>query len=285
MASTINHHREGTGPPLVLLHGVGQSWGTWRPVLCSLTHEFDTIACDTPGFGGSPPLPAGTRPTIGACTEAFRAFFDELELGRPHVAGISMGGAIALELARAGAVSSVCAISPAGFWTDRERRFCQLSLRAVADTPAIARPLIRRLSRTRVGRTVLFAQLFGWPARMPSADAMRALEVAWSAPSFGAALDAFDDYTFGAGEELRGVPVTVAWGVRDHLLIYSRQAPRARALLPWARHAALGAGHIPCFDDPAAVAEVVRRSTCAGARVEPSRVGRPVLGPILAREE
>ena len=261
MPSTINHRREGAGPALVLLHGVGQSWHTWRPVLGSLIDQFDVIACDTPGFGGSPPLPAGTRPTVGACTEAFRGLFDELELDRPHVAGISLGGAIALELARAGAVSSACAISPAGFWTDRERRFCQLSLRLVADTPAIARPLVRRLARTRAGRTVLFAQLFGWPARMPSADAMTALEVAWSAPSFGAALEAFDEYSFGAGEELRGVPVTIAWGVRDHLLIYSRQAPRARALLPWAHHVALGGGHIPCFDDPAAVAEVVGRST------------------------
>jgi pimeloyl-ACP methyl ester carboxylesterase len=259
--STINHRREGAGPPLVLLHGVGQSWHTWQPVLGRLVAEFDVIACDTPGFGDSPPLPAGTRPTITACTEAFRRFFAELKLGRPHVAGISMGAAIALELARTRAISSACAISPAGFWTDRERCFCQLSLRAVADTPAVARPLIRRLSCTRAGRTVLFSQLFGWPARMSSADAMTALEVAWSAPSFGAALDAFDDYTFGAGEELRGVPVTVAWGVRDHLLIYARQAPRARAMLPWARHVPLGAGHIPCFDDPAAVAAVVRSST------------------------
>jgi pimeloyl-ACP methyl ester carboxylesterase len=267
VSSTIHHHREGAGAPLVLLHGVGQSWQTWRPVLPSLAAEFDVLACDTPGFGRSPPLPAPARPTIGACTEAFRRFFAELGLGRPHVAGISMGGAIALELARAGAVASVCAISPAGFWTPRERRFCQLSLRAVADTPAVARPLIRALSRTDAGRTVLYRQLLGWPARMPAADAITALEVAWSAPSFGAALDAFDEYTFGAGEELRGLPVTVAWGVRDHLLIYSRQAPRARAVLPWARHVALGGGHIPCFDDPGAVAEVVRAST----KASPSR--------------
>jgi pimeloyl-ACP methyl ester carboxylesterase len=245
----------------VLLHGVGQSSYTWQPVFAPLAGEFELIACDSPGFGDSPPLPAGARPTIAACTEAFCDLFAELELGRPHVAGISMGGAIALELARAGAVSSACALSPAGFWTDRERRFCQLSLRLVSDTPAVARPAVRMLSRTRAGRTVLFSQLFGWPARMPADAAMTALDVAWSAPSFDAALDAFDEYSFAAGEELRGVPVTIAWGVRDHLLIYGRQAPRARAMLPWARHVTLGAGHIPCFDDPAAVAEVLREST------------------------
>ena len=57
------------------------------------------------------------------------------------------------------------------------------------------------------------------------------------------------------------MPVTVAWGASDHLLPARRQAPRARALLPWARHLTLGAGHVPFFDDPGAVAEVIR--SCA----------------------
>jgi pimeloyl-ACP methyl ester carboxylesterase len=52
--------------------------------------------------------------------------------------------------------------------------------------------------------------------------------------------------------------VTVAWGRYDRLLIYSRQAPRARERLPWARHLTLGTGHVPAFDDPAAVAETIR---------------------------
>ena len=69
---------------------------------------------------------------------------------------------------------------------------------------------------------------------------------------------AFDDYRFSAPQELRGVAVTVAWGVRDRLLPYGRQAPRARTMLPWARHLTLGAGHVPFYDDPAAVAEVIR---------------------------
>ena len=260
MPASINHRREGGGAPLVLLHGIGQSWHIWRPVMPLLASDFDVIACDSPGFGDSPPLPAAV-PTISAYVERFARFFVELGLERPHVAGISMGGGIALELARADAVSSVCALSPVGFWTDRERRFCQLSLRVVAQTPRVIRPAVRTLTRTRLGRTAMFSQLFGWPARIPADDATVALEAAWAAPAFLPALDAFDRYRFVAGEELRAVPVTVAWGIHDRLLPYRRQAPRARAMLPWARHVSLGAGHIPCFDDPAAVAEVVRGST------------------------
>jgi pimeloyl-ACP methyl ester carboxylesterase len=278
MPTTINYHREGEGPPLVLLHGVGHHWQAWRPVIRLLTSEFDVIACDSPGFGASPPLPVGVRPTIGAYLDAFRGLFGELELGRPHVAGNSMGGAIALELARVGAVCSACALSPAGFWTERERRFGQLSLRAFLELPAAIRPAIEALARTRAGRAILFAQLYGWPARTPAEEAVSTLRDAWAAPGFAATLDALAEYAFGAGAELRGVPVTVAWGARDRLLLYARQAPRARAMLPWARHLTLGAGHVPYFDDPAAVAEVIRAST----RLTPSGAGeqRAAAGAI-----
>jgi pimeloyl-ACP methyl ester carboxylesterase len=263
MASTINHHREGAGPPLVLLHGIGHHWQAWRPVIPLLSGQFDVIACDSPGFGASPPLPTGVPPRMDSYVKAFRGFFAELGLDRPHVAGNSMGGAIALELARAGAVSSACALSPAGFWTERELRKSQLSLRTLAQLPAPLRPAIAALAGTQAGRRVLFWQSFGWPTRMPAAEAVATLRDAWAAPAFAGALDAFGEYAFADGEELRGTPVTVAWGARDRLLSYKRQAPRARAMLPWARHLTLGAGHVPFFDDPAAVAEVVGMSTRA----------------------
>jgi pimeloyl-ACP methyl ester carboxylesterase len=105
---------------------------------------------------------------------------------------------------------------------------------------------------------LLFRQTFGWPTRMPAAEAVATLDDSWAAPAFARALVAFADYEFTAGEELRGTPVTVAWGRYDRLLIYSRQAPRARQRLPRARHLTLGAGHVPFFDDPAAVAETIR---------------------------
>jgi pimeloyl-ACP methyl ester carboxylesterase len=255
---SINHHRQGTGPPLVLLHGIGHHWQAWTPVIALLAREFDVIACDSPGFGRSRELAAGVEPTIPAYVEPFARFFSELGLERPHVAGNSMGGAIALELARAGAVRSATAFSPAGFWTPAERRFCQLSLAALAQTPGPLRPAVRALARTRAGRVALFAQTFGWPTRMPADEAVATLTDAWAAPAFSRALAAFDSYQFNAPEETRDVPVTVAWGARDRLLPYARQAPRARALLPWARHLTLGTGHVPYFDDPASVAEVIR---------------------------
>ncbi len=264
--SEINHHREGSGPPLVLLHGIGLRWQINRPVLGLLARDHEVIACDSPGFGRSAPLPAGVEPTIGSYADAFERFFAAQGLARPHVAGNSMGGAIALELARRGSVASATALSPAGFWTPAERRFCQLSLDPLARTPAAARPLLEWLARTSAGRRALFWQTFGRPERIPPEEAVQTMRVAWAAPAFVGALAAFARYAFARGEELRATPVTVAWGIHDRLLVYARQAPRARALLPHARHISLGVGHVPFYDDPPVVAETIRLGARGCAR-------------------
>ncbi len=263
MSSSLNYHREGSGPPLLLLHGIGHHWQAWRPVIERLSGEFDVIACDSPGFGASPPLPSGIEPTITSYADAFEWFMAELGLERPHVAGNSMGGAIGLELARRRAVSSVTALSPAGFWTNAERRLCQLSLGALANIPTPGRPAIEAAARTRAGRGALFSQLFGYPARLPAEEAVSTLRDAWASPAFEGALKAFDYYAFERPEELRNIGVTIAWGVRDRLLFYRTQAPRAKEMLPWGTHVSLGAGHVPFYDDPAAVAATIRARALA----------------------
>jgi pimeloyl-ACP methyl ester carboxylesterase len=267
----INHDRRGEGPPLVLLHGIGLRWQIWEPVIGALARAYDVIACDSPGFGDSPPLASPITPDIASYADAFERFFAESGLDRPHVAGNSMGGAIALELARRRAVASATAISPAGFWTAAERRFCQLSLAPLAQTPATARPALEALARTRAGRLALLWQTFGHPTRVPGEVVVQSLRSAWAAPAFMPALAAFDDYSFDAPGELTGTAVTIAWGNRDRLLPYRTQAPRARALLPHARHVTLGVGHVPFYDDPAAVAETIRVGAGAGVGAPTAR--------------
>jgi pimeloyl-ACP methyl ester carboxylesterase len=262
---TINFHREGSGPPLVLLHGIGHHWQAWRPVIDRLAGSFDVIACDLPGFGRSAPLPDGIEPTIAANTDAFARVFGDLGLGRPHVAGNSMGGGIALELARRGAVGSAAAFSPVGFWTGPERRWSQMtSLGIVAHLPAPVKPAVVRFARTRLGRVALLAQIFGHPSRIPRDEAAATLRDAAFAPAFRAALRAFEHYDYEPSPPPPcDVPVTVAWGRYDLLLPNRLQAPRARALLPSARHVTLRAGHVPYFDDPDAVAAVIRATAAA----------------------
>jgi pimeloyl-ACP methyl ester carboxylesterase len=286
MHARMNHHRTGSGPPLVLIHGVGHYWQAWTPVIDRLAKNFDVIACDSPGFGRSAALAPTVIPTVEAYADAYERFFAELGLERPHVAGNSMGGAIGLELARREALSSLTAFAPVGFWTDRERRFCQLtSLWVLVRMPAVLRPTVLRVSRTPAGRTALFAQLMAWPALMPDDEAISTLQAAWAAPAFGAALDAFRHYRFSRPEQLPDAtttPITIAWGARDWLLLYSRQAPRARRALPRARHLTLGAGHLPFYDDPAAVASVIERTVFTGERPSRLAASSPADHPTIS---
>lgn len=253
----MHHFRQGSGDPLVLIHGVGHHWQAWRPVI-ELLGDVDVIATDSPGFGRSPALPAGVEPTVWAYVDAFEAFFAEQGLDHPHVAGNSMGGAIALELARRGAVRSATALSPAGFWTPGELRYTQLSLGALAGMPRPLRPAVLKAAGTRAGRAALLAQLVKRPGDVPPDEATSTLHDAWAAPAFAGALKAFDTYEFTAGNELDGATVSVGWGDADRLLPYGRQAPRARAALPHARHVTLDAGHLPFTDCPDAVAALIR---------------------------
>jgi pimeloyl-ACP methyl ester carboxylesterase len=253
MALAFDSH--GSGPPLVLLHGTGSHRGMWDPVIGALAREHRVIAVDLPGFAGSANEPA--EPSPAGLTTYLERWFAEQGLDRPHVAGNSMGGGLALELARRGTVASATALSPVGFWTPRELAFAQRSLRAARAIVRRLRPVVPTLTRTAAGRTAMLLQVYGRPWRLSPDDAQAVIDAFLDAPAFEPALEAFGHYRFGAGDELRGVPVTIGWGTRDALLI-PRQATRARRLLPWAQHVALrGCGHVPCHDDPEAVAAVL----------------------------
>lgn len=259
----MHHHREGSGPPLVLIHGVGHHWQAWRPVIDRLSGSFDVIATDSPGFGQSAPLPDEVEPTVDAYTDAFEKFFRDKGLDRPHVAGNSMGGAIALELANRGAVSSATALCPAGFWTDGELRYAQTSLTLVYRIPGAMRSGIMAMARTRAGRSTLFPQLLAYPRATPGDEAAATLRDLWDSRAFPDVLRAFGGYRFTPGSELDQGRVTVAWGDKDRLLLYRRQSARARTALPEARHVPLDAGHVPFHDAPDAVADVIRSTAKA----------------------
>ncbi len=95
----IAYERVGVGPPLVLLHGyVGDGPTTWRRQLDGLSDEFTVVAWDAPGVGGSsdPPESFG----MVGYSDCLAGFVDGLRLERPHVAGLSFGGALALEFYR-----------------------------------------------------------------------------------------------------------------------------------------------------------------------------------------
>src|SRR4051794_16928831 len=96
---TLVHDRRGAGDPLLLVHGLGSRWQVWEPLFDRLATRYELWSIDLPGFGASEPLSNGAPTTIQALTDAVEQFAADHGLDRPHIAGNSLGGGIALELA------------------------------------------------------------------------------------------------------------------------------------------------------------------------------------------
>ncbi|KUL26803.1 alpha/beta fold hydrolase [Actinoplanes awajinensis] len=263
--TSLTHDRRGAGPPLLLIHGIGSHWQVWAPLLDRLAPHRDVISVDLPGFGTSPlwPAPAagvtpGSVPHLAGLVESF---LDTLGLGAVEVGGSSMGGGIALELGRRGRASAVTAFSPVGFWPAGGGRWGRFVVGAARAGSTTLDPLLPRLLATRAGRAALCSVFYAHPSRLDPQECLSAARALARAPGFTASRTAFGGLTPWSGADigpLAGVPVTIAWGTRDAVLPYRRQAFRARAALPGARHVTLpGCGHLPFPDAPDRCAELL----------------------------
>jgi pimeloyl-ACP methyl ester carboxylesterase len=261
----VAYERHGSGPPLVLIHGLGHRRQGWNAVLDMLTPHHEVITLDLPGHGESPMLPPGDLPPVHAYVARLAQFIDDLKLERPHVAGNSLGGALALGLASRGYAASATGLSPAGFWNNRRQISYAHAMFATARLSAtVMSPLVPRLSRSSAGRSALYSSMVHHPARVP---ADQARDDVLNFARTGEAMRLF----FGSPESFSepiGVPVTIAWGTRDHILMPANMKV-ARERLPNARFVWLpGCGHVPMTDDPPLVARVILEGTGA---VEPSQ--------------
>ncbi|MFI1143007.1 alpha/beta fold hydrolase [Streptomyces sp. NPDC020780] len=253
---SLAYERSGDGAPLLLLHGIGHHHQAWAPVAGILAAERDVIAVDLPGFGASPGLPDGLPYDVRTVAPLLGSFCDAIGVVRPHVAGNSLGGLLALMMGSDGLVRSVTALSPAGFWSGYERRYAFGVLRAMRGAAlTMPMPLIVRLSRSAPGRAALTSTIYARPGRR-SPDAVVAEAVALrGATGFHQTLSVGRGAAF--TDDVPDIPVTIAWGTRDRLLP-RRQGVRARQVVRQARLVRLpGCGHVPMNDDPAAVARVI----------------------------
>jgi pimeloyl-ACP methyl ester carboxylesterase len=171
--------------------------------------------------------------------------------GPHHVAGNSLGGWVALELAANGHARSVTAIAPAGLWPEP-----LAPKRGVARGLAKAiRPGLRLLVRSAAGRRLALAGTVAHPERVPPEAALRLVQAYADAPGFEEVNRAMRAGRFTRLEHIR-VPVTLAWAEHDRLV------GRPAHLPPSVRSVGLpGAGHLPMWDAPEAVAELLLRGS------------------------
>jgi pimeloyl-ACP methyl ester carboxylesterase len=253
--------RQGSGTPLVLFHGVLGGERMWARVVPLLATRHDTIALTALGHrGGRHPSvrPATVRHVID---DAERAL-DELQIDKAHFAGNSLGGWVALELARRGRALSVCAFSPAGFWEPSRNngavRGVSLLRRTIHDTRR-GRPLLPLL-----GRSARFRR-WAMKANAVHGDRLTVDELVALADDLLGCVIGEDllatSETVGPMSPLP-CPVTLAWSECDRVLPLSSHGKVARERLPEAKFLVLdGVGHVPMFDEPDRVAGTILETT------------------------
>jgi pimeloyl-ACP methyl ester carboxylesterase len=254
--------RRGSGAPLILIHGIGHHWQGWLPVMDRLATSHTVIAVDLPGFGVSPGLPDGIPYTAESLADAVESFCALLGIREPHVAGNSLGGYIALELAARGVVRTATALSPAGFWSRSELLYSQSMLRVLrASARAMSPEQMARTAESPLLRAMSGGILTAHPAKMEPEALIAATQALAGAPGFDETLASFAGLMPPAPPKS---PITIAWGEHDRLLP-RRQAVRAARWSGQRVKLLKGCGHVPMSDDPSLVARVILEAISAGS--------------------
>jgi pimeloyl-ACP methyl ester carboxylesterase len=164
------------------------------------------------------------------------------------VAGNSLGGWVALELAKAGRALSVAGLCTAGLWAR------PLGPRPGRDARGTGRrllPVMPTLLRAAHGRQLVLRRSVAHPERVPPEAAARLVRSYLTSTGYEGANAAMREAVFSGFVDIR-VPVTLAWGDLDRIVRKPRETmPEWRTLM---LH---GCGHIPTWDDPGQVARAL----------------------------
>jgi alpha-beta hydrolase superfamily lysophospholipase len=250
---------------LVLLHGINVSWRVWKPVLPLLEREHDVLALTLPGHRGGPALAQTRLISVEALADGVEKALDAAGIGVAHLAGNSLGGWLALELARRGRALSVVALSPAGCWQNAR------DLRRVTRILSMGRVLIERsnalgfdplLSRPRSRRMMLRLAMERGDRVAPREAAALVDDARCCAlfPGFISWIRTVSPIR----DDGRGAdyPIRIAWSQHDRTIPYARYGQPFLTAVPGAEHVMLaGVGHVPMFDDPGLVARTVLEVT------------------------
>ena len=254
----------GDRPAVVLLHGVTMSGRVWRRVTPLLEPRLEVHTPTSLGHrGGSPVEEDPTR--VSHLVDDIERYLDAEGLDRPHLVGNSLGGWMAIELARRGRAASVCALSPGGFWDDAGRRGRDRTVRALERLALVGR-LVRPLG--------VLPHLLPLSRRIGMADVAERADLLSPRQAASVVLDLAEcvvladilttDERVEPFDELP-CPITVAWAERDRILPLRTHGQVARERIPQARFVILpDVGHVPMIDDPAMVADVVLRTAAEG---------------------
>ncbi len=254
-------YRAGHGEPLVLIHGFTATWRCWLPVLGLLVPRFEVIAPTLHGHDGGRPSPPGAE-TLGQAADHFESLLDEFGVGTAHLAGNSMGGALALELAKRGRARSVVALSPGGGWEEGDRKEVERIIRLFKRTQRSARATVKHHEKLLARPGFRKVGMRDIMARGHLVPAEEAVLMTRSSIRCSVVEDVFKTMRDGSGrvvdlDRVRA-PTLIAWGEKDRLLPMDRHANRFRTEIPGVQFRVLrGLGHTPMWDDAGQIAELI----------------------------
>lgn len=252
------YYRGGSGTPLVLLHPGGASWRAWLPVLPALSVRHEVFAPSLAGHRDGPRFGPGERVSFQTITDHLERDLDEAGLGTVHVAGNSLGGAVALELARRGRARSVVGFSPAGhipspWMAKRVLGAIELGRRAALSPGAV------RLLNVRSCRRALMRPMVHHGERVPAGDLVLDARACRITPALLRGVLAEGPFQpFDPGD----VPVRIAWSRHDRVISWRTfGAPLAEKVSGAEVIMLPGVGHVPMYDDPALVVRTILEVT------------------------
>jgi pimeloyl-ACP methyl ester carboxylesterase len=253
---------------MVLVHGFTDTWRGWTPVLAALEAHHDVVALNLPGHFGGEPWDASVPLSISATVDAVDQQLDALGIERAHLVGSSLGGWVCLVLASRGRALSVTGVCPAGGWEPggREERAVARFFRRNQMLLRRSRRMLPTVARSNRLRRFALRELVAYPGNVSPADALAMMEGARNCSVADAVLE-----LAGSGDpfgELGPItcPVRILYGTGDRVIRWPSHYSRMRRALPDADWVQLdGLGHLPMWDDPAAVAKAILE----GARQRP----------------
>lgn len=279
----------GSGPALLLIHGVGDNSTTWDSVHAKLAQRFTVIAPDLLGHGESDKPRADY--SLAAFANGMRDLLAVLEIDRVTVVGHSLGGGVAMQFAYQypHLVERIVLVGSGGVTKDVGLALRLAALPMGSESLAVLRvpgavPALKFLGRT--AGTVLGSTKFG--RDLPEAVRLiDSLQDPAALSAFSRTLRAVVD---GRGQLvtmldrsylLESMPVQLIWG-EDDLIIPVSHARIARAAIPCSRLAILKkSGHMPFHDDPDRFVDIVERFIDS---TEPAEYDEEFLQSLLRNE-
>lgn len=256
--------KAGSGPALLLIHGIGDNADSWEDVIPELAEEFTVIAPDLLGHGESDKPRADY--SIGAYANAMRDLLSVLDVDRVTVMGHSLGGGVAMQFAYqypercerlvlvgTGGVSHE--VNPVLRFVAAPNADLVLPLLSVPGARLVGKGVFAALRALDTNIGLDSDQLIRIFDALPNAASRRAFvrtlrgAVDWR----GQAITMLDRCYLA-----KDMPTLVVWGERDGV-IPVKHAGRIHAAMPDSRLEIFeGAGHFPHQDDPARFLRVFR---------------------------